>query len=53
MFYRYSYVTCFDHNFCHHQTLNEHISSNQTHTDPYLLTDYCVATVLHRVGGAC
>jgi hypothetical protein len=31
MFYQYSYVTCFDHNFGHRQALNEHISSNQTH----------------------
>jgi hypothetical protein len=31
MFYQYSYATCFDHNFGHHQALNEHISSNQTH----------------------
>jgi hypothetical protein len=24
MFYQYSYATCFDHNFGHHQALNEH-----------------------------
>jgi hypothetical protein len=30
MLYQYSYATCFDHNFGHHQALNEHISSNQT-----------------------
>jgi hypothetical protein len=24
-------ATCFDHNFGHHQDLNEHISSNQAH----------------------
>jgi hypothetical protein len=31
MFYQYSYAVCFDHNFGYHQTLNEHISNNQTH----------------------
>jgi hypothetical protein len=28
-------ATCFDHNFGHHQALNEHISSNQTHSIQY------------------
>jgi hypothetical protein len=48
MFYQYSYATCFDHNFCHHQALNEqtqvikHIGYN---TDPYLLTDYYLANI--------
>jgi hypothetical protein len=28
-------ATCFDHNFGHHQALNEHISSNQTHWIQY------------------
>jgi uridylate kinase len=41
-------ATCFDHNFGHHQALNEH-SQVITHigynTDPYLLTDYCVANM--------
>jgi hypothetical protein len=42
-------ATCFVHNFGHHQALNEycqvikHIGYN---TDPYLLTDYCVANIL-------
>jgi CRISPR/Cas system-associated endoribonuclease Cas2 len=35
MFYKYNYATCFDHNFDHHQALNEHISSNQTHWIQY------------------
>jgi hypothetical protein len=35
MFYQYSYATCFDHNFGHHQALNEYISSNQTHWIQY------------------
>jgi hypothetical protein len=35
MFYQSSYATCFDHNFGHHQALNEHISSNQTHWIQY------------------
>jgi hypothetical protein len=25
MFYQYSYATCFDHNFGHHQALNKHM----------------------------
>jgi hypothetical protein len=29
MSYQYGYATCFDHNFCHHQALNEHTSGNQ------------------------
>jgi hypothetical protein len=34
-FHQYSYATCFDHSFGHHQALNEHISSNQTHWIQY------------------
>jgi hypothetical protein len=48
MFYQYSYATCFDHNFGHHQALNEHsqvIKYIGYNTDPYLLTDYCVANI--------
>jgi hypothetical protein len=48
MFYQYSYATCFDHNFGHHQALNEHsqvIKHIGYNTDPYLLTDYCVANI--------
>jgi hypothetical protein len=37
MFYQYNYAACFDHNFGHHQALNEHISSNQTHWIQYIL----------------
>jgi hypothetical protein len=33
--YKYSYAVCFDHDFGHHQALNEHISSNQTHWIQY------------------
>jgi hypothetical protein len=35
MFFKYSYATCFDHNFGHRQALNEHISSNQTYWIQY------------------
>jgi hypothetical protein len=48
MFYQYSYAACFDHNFGHHQALNEHsqvIKHIGYNMDPYLLTDYCVANV--------
>jgi hypothetical protein len=41
-------ATCFDHNFGHHQALNEHsevIKHIRYNTDPYLLTDYCVANM--------
>jgi hypothetical protein len=31
IFYQYIDATCFDHNVGHHQALNVHISSNQTH----------------------
>jgi hypothetical protein len=42
-FYQYIYATCFDHNFGHHQALNEHpqvIKHIGYNKDPYLLTDY-------------
>jgi hypothetical protein len=35
MFYQNRYAACFDHNFGHHQALNEHISGNQTHWIQY------------------
>jgi hypothetical protein len=39
-------ATCFDHNFDHHQALNEHISSNQTHWMQYrsVLVDGLLST---------
>jgi hypothetical protein len=37
MFYQYSYATCFDHNFGHHQGLNEHLLINQTHWIQYYI----------------
>jgi hypothetical protein len=48
MFYQYIYATCFDHNFGHHRTLNEHsqvIEHFGYNTDPYLLTDWCVTNI--------
>jgi hypothetical protein len=48
MFYQYSYATCFNHNFGHHQALKEHsqvIKHIGYNTDPYLLTDNCVANI--------
>jgi hypothetical protein len=31
---------CFDHNFGHHQALNEQISGNQTINQPVTTTNY-------------
>jgi hypothetical protein len=42
-------ATCFDHNFDHDQALNEHsqvIKHIGYNTDPYLLTDFCVANIV-------
>jgi hypothetical protein len=41
-------ATCFDHNFGHHQALNEHsqvIKHIGYNMDPYLLTDYSAANM--------
>jgi hypothetical protein len=54
MFYQCNYATCFDHNFGHHQALNEHISSNQTHSIQYesvfvnklLCSEYIKVTIM-------
>jgi hypothetical protein len=48
MFCQYSYATCFDYSFGHHQALNEHcglIKHIGYSMDPYLLTDYWAANM--------